>query len=216
MSGRTGIKNFDCLNKKFGLLTVIDIKKINNRTQAVCKCDCGNIRNCNISYLKKSKSNTCGCKRAIHASNAGKLSVIHKKSHTRLYQIWENIKQRCLNKNFKRYDNYGGRGIEICEEWLKFINFNNWAINNGYEETLTIDRIDNMDNYCPSNCRWITNFEQQSNTRRTVKLTYMGETHHISEWARIINTSRSNILYRIKANKPIDQILSSRLLINKK
>lgn len=212
MSAKSGVRNFDTLNKRFGLLTVIDIKKIDNRTQAVCRCDCGNIRNCDISYLKKSKSDTCGCKRAIQSSIGGKCKNSHKKSYTRLYQIWENMKQRCLNKNFKRYDYYGGRGIGICEDWLNFVNFNEWAINNGYEENLTLDRIDNMGDYSPNNCRWITSFEQQSNTRKTVRLTYNGETHHVSEWARKIGVGRSIILYRIKRGKPIEEILKPKVL----
>jgi hypothetical protein len=122
------------------------------------------------------------------------------------------MKQRCLNKNFKKYCDYGGRGIDICDEWLKFINFNDWAINNGYEETLTIDRKDNLGNYTPENCRWITNFEQHSNTRKTVRLTYNGETHHVSEWSRRIGVQRSLILYRIKAGKPINEILKPKIL----
>jgi hypothetical protein len=207
MGALKGIKNFESLDKKYGLLTVIDIKKIDNRTQAVCKCDCGNIRNCDMSYLKRSKSTICGCKRAIQSSKAGKCNGGHGKSYTRLYQIWENMKQRCLNKNYKRYSYYGGCGISICDEWIEFVNFNDWSINNGYKDGLTIDRKDNFGNYTPENCRWITNLEQQSNTRKTVRLTYNGETHHVSEWARRIGVERGVILYKIKTGKPIEEIL---------
>lgn len=84
---------------------------------------------------------------------------------TRLYSIWENIKQRCYNPNCKQYNDYGGRGIKVCQEWLKFKPFYDWAMVSGYSDNLTIDRIDNDSNYCPNNCKWSTRFEQQRNTR---------------------------------------------------
>lgn len=85
---------------------------------------------------------------------------LHGLSRTRIYQCWSDMKQRCLNINNKSYKNYGERGISICSEWTNkecgFINFYNWAINNGYQETLTLDRKDVNGNYEPFNCRWVT------------------------------------------------------------
>ena len=82
---------------------------------------------------------------------------------TKLYHCWEGVKQRVLNTNKNNYKNYGGRGITICNEWLEFIPFRDWALSNGYAEGLRINRIFNDGNYEPSNCEWIT---QKENNRK--------------------------------------------------
>ena len=112
------------------------------------------------------------------------------------------MKSRCYNKNNKDYADYGGRGITIYPEWRNsFIAFYNWAMSNGYNEPLEIDRIDNSGNYEPSNCRWVTRKEQNNNTRHNHLITFNGETHTMKEWANIKNipyttlASRINILH---------------------
>lgn len=94
----------------------------------------------------------------------------HGKSNTRLYSIWNHMKQRCYNKNKDSYINYGARGITVCDDWKDdFTAFESWAISNGYQDTLTIDRINSNGNYEPSNCRWTTADVQSANTRKLVK-----------------------------------------------
>ena len=89
-----------------------------------------------------------------------------RKSNTRLYGIWRGIKRRCLNPNYHHFKNYGGRGITVCDEWLEsFKSFYDWAMSNGYQDDLSIDRIDNDKGYDPSNCRWVTMAEQNKNKR---------------------------------------------------
>lgn len=107
--------------------------------------------------------------------------VKHDMSHTSLYSRWRDIKQRCLNPNNNNYKYYGGRGIKICEEWLDFNNFRQWALNNGYSEELSIDRIDNNGDYEPLNCRWVTQSIQCMNMRRKNTSGFIGICKHSSD-----------------------------------
>lgn len=102
---------------------------------------------------------------------------------------------RCNNPRSKDYANYGGRGITVCPEWIKYENFKEWAIHNGYKEDLTIDRIDVNGNYEPSNCRWIPLAEQQRNRRNNVFLDYCRVRKTQSEWARLLGVSSGKIAY---------------------
>ncbi|MDR0441837.1 MAG: hypothetical protein LBH44_00345 [Treponema sp.] len=87
---------------------------------------------------------------------------------TKLYAVWESMRQRCNNPNSKPYPHYGGRGIVMCQEWDDFQNFYNWALSSDYKEGLSIDRIDNDGNYCPENCQWMTVSENASKGSRRV------------------------------------------------
>ena len=119
------------------------------------------------------RDNSCGCKQ--HTENiANTANYRHGGSYTKLYHVWSNMKDRCLNPNNKDYKDYGSRGITICPEWTDkqngYISFRDWALNNGYVDNLQINRINNNGNYEPSNCNFITAKENLRN-RRTVKLT---------------------------------------------
>ena len=97
------------------------------------------------------------------------------RQEVRLYKIWDGIYQRCYNSKQKDYHNYGGRGIELCEEWKNSTTFMRWAYNNGYKDFLQIDRIDCNGNYCPENCRWVDVQTQAYNKRNTKYVIYKGE-----------------------------------------
>jgi hypothetical protein len=126
------------------------------------------------------------------------------------------MKDRCRYKTNDNYERYGGRGIRVCEEWLAdYINFYNWAINNGYKEGLTLDRIDSNKNYEPDNCRWATYKEQANNTRRNNFITYNGETHTLTEWAEKLGIKRSTLNTRIhRQHWDIEKALTTPLMVN--
>lgn len=120
------------------------------------------------------------------------------KHDNRVYRIWHNMNDRCFNKNAKDYKNYGKKGIIVCEEWKNdFMNFYNWAIENGYNDTLTIDRINNKGNYEPQNCRWATMKEQHRNYSQNRFYTINGETKCLTEWCEIYNINYNTVISRI-------------------
>lgn len=188
----------DITGQKFGQLTVLKYAYTNHGAVWQCKCDCGNIVEVRGDQLRNNHTRSCGC---LHRS--------HGKSNTRLYYIWKHIKDRCYNKNGKRYEDYGGRGIAVCDEWKKdFQAFYNWAIKSGYQEGLTIDRIDVNDNYRPDNCRWTTMKVQQRNKRNNKMYTISSETHCLSEWCEIFGLNYDKVYCRIYRNKwPIERAL---------
>ena len=110
-------------------------------------------------------------------------TLTHGQRNTRLYHIWTSMKQRCCNPNHKYYNLYGGRGISVCEEWLNFEPFYEWAKASGYNDKLTIDRKDNDKGYSPDNCRWTTQKVQCNNRRNNVLLTCNGKTQTLTQWS---------------------------------
>lgn len=117
---------------------------------------------------------------------------------TRLHKIWSAIKYRCYGVNGEDYSYYGGRGIQMCPEWKNdYSIFREWALINGYNDKLSIDRIDVNGNYEPNNCRWVDMHTQAQNKRNIPLYTYKGETHCMTEWARLLNIPRGLLKDRI-------------------
>ena len=130
-------------------------------------------------------------------------------SRTRLYVIWCHMIERCYNARSWAFANYGGRGVQVCEEWRNsFVAFREWAITNGYDNMLTLDRIDNDGNYEPSNCKWSTDKEQSNNRRTNRLLTYRGETKTMTQWAETIGmpvgTFKRRLYYGWSVEKAIE------------
>lgn len=202
----------DLTGERFGMLTVI--KRVDNdkngQARWLCKCDCGNEKVIlGGSLTRKNRATThCGCIPKNYK---------HGMRNTRLYRIFSGMKSRCYNINEPHYDDYGGRGIKVCDEWLDdFMNFYNWAMDHGYSDDLTIDRIDVNGNYEPSNCRWVTMREQQSNKRNIHLISYNCEEHTLIEWCQILNLPFSTINKRIKANWNIKEAFETPIDITKR
>ncbi len=135
----------------------------------------------------------------------------HGLSKTRLHRIWHSMYCRCYYKSTNQYKNYGGKGIKVCDEWKHiegFVRFYNWAINNGYSEELTLDRIDNEKDYCPDNCRWLTIKEQSNHRTNNVFYTYKGKTQTSKQWCEEYNISQTTFNDRLKRGWTLEQALT--------
>ena len=193
----------DLTGQKFGLLTVIGLAETDTRkTYWVCKCDCGNMKTVRSDSLLCGAIKSCGCiKRKQDEVNLTK-NHRHKMSGTRIYSEWQGMKGRCYNKGNARYADWGGRGIEVCEQWRNsFESFYTWAMANGYQDNLTIDRIDNNGNYCPENCRWVGQQEHCRHRRSNINLTIGHSTRTLMEWCEIFQVDYANVNARYHRNK---------------
>ena len=158
-------KLHNIIGEKYGRLLVISRTENNkyNKPTWECLCDCGNIIIVNGNLLKNKNTQSCGC---LKLEETIKRSTKHKLCNTKLYKVWAAMKGRCYNKNATQYNDYGGRGIIVCDDWKNdFQKFYDWSINNEYDNKLTLDRINVNGNYEPSNCRWVSMTIQARNKR---------------------------------------------------
>ena len=206
-------KFIDLTGQKFGRLTVLSRTDNNKHRQVMwlCQCKCGNFIVVRGYRLKDGHTKSCGCLNKEQAIINVSKHHSHKLSNTRLYQTWQNIKKRCLNYKDKNYKNYGGRGIEICNEWLNPNNFFKWALNNGYSDNLTIDRIDNNKGYTPNNCRWTTLKTQANNKRNNHLLTFKGKTKTMIQWADKFKINYYTLSTRLKRNWTTERALTEQV-----
>lgn len=208
------MKNFlDLTGLRFGRLVVIERcedyfppNKNKPYVQWLCKCDCGRETKALAYALRSGHKKSCGCLRSdLSTKRVVSYNTTHGESGTRLYSIWTGIKGRCNNPH---YEAYGGRGIKICPEWDQdFTTFKQWAISHGYDETLTIDRIDVNGNYEPGNCRWVSKSDQHYNKRSNHYLEYDGVSLTISQWARVLGMKPYQISLRLRRGWSIEEAL---------
>lgn len=207
----------DIVGKKFGNIIVLEELPYKNPDVHVrrflCKCDCcGKLMKIQTTTRVK-KQQSCGC---LRNKKAKEYHTTHGLSNTKIWGRYKHMVERCYKKYHKSYKDYGGRGITVCNEWLGengFINFYNWAIENGYDENKptyyqTLERINNDLGYSPTNCRFASLKEQALNRRNTIKITYMGETKTVSEWSEIIGVKESTIRNRLYKNMDIERVLT--------
>lgn len=173
---------------KYGNLTLTGNYAISKSRETIVElvCECGKLFRTRWGNIKIGKTKSCGCRttelkvKAMTTHGLSNRNKIHP-----VYTTWYGIKSRCYNEKCIEYKNYGGRGIALCDEWLNdVVCFYNWAINNGWEKGLTIDRKEVNGNYSPGNCRWISNIEQQKNKRGTIWISMFGETKIQADWCR--------------------------------
>lgn len=188
-----GDKLIDLTGKTFGHWTVI--RRAPNKGKRVfwlCRCVCGTEKIVQGTSLKNGVSKSCGCKKSENHFET------HGLSNTDLYRKWLSIKNRCYNQKDKKYKNYGGRGIKVCDEWLNdFEAFYTWSLSHGYEKGLEIDRIDNNGNYEPDNCRYTTRRENMLNRNNTIKIKFRGEEKPLLKWCEELNLPYGTIYSRI-------------------
>lgn len=184
----------DFTGRRFGELTVVEKARIRPLgSDWVCMCDCGKNRAFKACDLVSGAKKTCGShstenKRAASRGRMSKMLTIYPKSYgskSRLYGIWKGVIARCGRKTSTGYKKYGGSGIKVCDEWHSYREFMGWALVSGYEEDLTIDRIENNLGYYPGNCRWSTYLEQARNKLKPViEIQAFGVTKTLVDWAK--------------------------------
>ena len=146
--------------------------------------------------LRDGRIKSCGCEKAERCK---KLKFKHGHKGTRLYNIWKGMNDRTNRKSSRNYINYGGRGISVCKEWQSFEVFYKWAMEHGYQDDLSIDRIDVNGNYCPENCRWANAKIQANNSRRNAKIEYKGQTLTLQQWAEKLRINKTTLWNRLNA-----------------
>lgn len=163
-----------------------------------CACDCGNKTIVSSHHLLQGHTKSCGC---LKIETTKTVNFKHGYSRTKLGAVRNALLQRCYNTNDKGYHRYGGRGIQVCEEWRNHpTSFYDWAIKQGYKEdsSLSIERIDNNGNYEPSNCCWSLPLKQSNNRRNTIYLTLDGKTKPLAVWSKELAIPRSTLFSRKK------------------
>jgi hypothetical protein len=194
--GRRTIYPIDYIGKRYGYWLVKEYKgmdKYRHHTY-LCQCDCGNEKIVALGNLKTGKSTNCGCKK-LKKQMGNTWSKKHGMSFSREYHSWRAMLDRCENKNYREYPDYGARGIKICERWHDFNNF--YADMGKRPPNTTLDRIDNNGNYEPSNCRWATAKTQCNNRRNNTLITYQGKTQTLQQWADETGIYKNTIIMRI-------------------
>jgi hypothetical protein len=189
---------------RFGRWTILNPVENNkhNQRQFLCQCDCGTREIVSYPSLTSGNSKSCGCYRQDFMKTHGMYK-------TKIYAAWRNMLQRCENKHHKSYENYGGRGIAVCERWHIFENFLT-DMGEPFHSELTLERIDNDKGYESGNCKWATRIEQNSNFRRNRFIECNNQIHTLSQWARILKIHKNTLAAWIhKSNGSLELAIST-------
>lgn len=205
------MKLIDLTGQRFGHVTVLKRTPNPYKSQTgaawMCECDCGKTFVATSANLRSGRYKSCGCESRKEAKER---FTTHGMSKTRLYHIWAGMKKRCYNKQDKSYGCYGGHGITVCDAWREdFQSFADWAKESGYNDKLTIDRINSRGNYEPDNCRWASRLTQSNNTRRNHELTFKGKTQSVARWADEVGLNYHTLESRINFGWPVERALTA-------
>jgi hypothetical protein len=206
----------DLTGHVFGRLTVVSFSHKDKSGHSCwhCKCECGKEIIVSFGQLKQGITRSCGCLRREMASiNNSKHGDSHGGKQSRLYRIWMGMRSRCNNPHSKDFYLYGKRGIAVCESWDAYENFRDWALSKGYNNKLSIDRVDSNLGYSPDNCRWVNNLIQANNKRNNLLITAFGETRTISDWGRVLGIRATTIRLRFHKGYSPEEALS---VVNRK
>ena len=192
----------DLTGQVFSNLTVIQRspKRGNGKKPVTlweCRCVCGKIVTVKADSLKSGHTISCGCRKVKHME-----SYKHK---TRLYNIWKCMRQRCNNPNNPSYPHYGGKGVQICNDWNEYAGFRTWALAAGYDDSKSIDRINVDGNYCPENCRWTDAKTQANNTTRNHFIQFRGKRQTMAEVADQLGVSYATVQHRVERGQALER-----------
>lgn len=207
MKGRPAEDYSQYIGRRFGRLVVCSVSHKNKYSIVFMqtKCDCGQDFKTSLSGLKKGRTFSCGCK-----SREDKVNRLYKhgKTGTRLHNNWLSMKDRCNNPKNNRFESYGGKGISVCKEWAdSFESFEKWALSAGFEESKSIDRIDNDKGYSPENCRWADIYTQANNKSINRYIEHNCIRMSVSQWARERGINQTTLSRRILSGWPIERAL---------
>ena len=192
------------LGERFGMLEVIGTsepylhKNGRRETVSVVKCDCGTVKSARNCSLTSGLTTSCGCQSRRMLIERNKKKSTTGMSHSRIYTVFRGMHARCENRKHVGFRNYGGKGISVCPEWRTFEAFYTWATSNGYDDSLTIDRINPNGNYEPSNCRFVTMAENTRNRPCVRRFLFRGSYLTIPEISKETGIAKACIRSRIR------------------
>lgn len=204
----------DISGKSYGRLSVrshVGINKSGNHLWR-CSCECGRVVDVTYANLTSGHTMSCGCLQKERTSEAKKTHGLYWSAdgkRSRLSRIWSGMKERCFNEKCAAFRSYGGAGITMCEEWLEYRSFHDWATMNGFNDGMTIDRIDNDKGYSPSNCRIATRRQQSRNRRNIVMLTHDGITKPMFQWAEELGLNKGSMASRRRMGWSDSEIITT-------
>lgn len=192
-------KSLNLVGKRYGRLVVLEKIGVRKRkTYWKCVCDCGKECEADTSSLNYGMKRSCGCLRRDAASKVKHGDARKGYEYSNLYKSWSEMKRRCNNPKDMKFNSYGARGIKVCKEWSEdYSVFKDWALKNGYQKGLTIDRVDVNGNYCPENCRWANNKQQSRNKQDTVYVVYQGKKIALIQLCEDLNISYTCVYQRL-------------------